>query len=102
MFYQRNHVLVGLLVGLAMPIIGYALILTLLETIDSVAASNLELAKALKTRTLALISICINILIMQYYKKQRAEESMRGIFIAVGILAIGWIVKFGTEVFGAL
>jgi hypothetical protein len=101
MFYQRNHVLVGLGIGLAIPIISYALILTILEGIDSMAGfSQVILAQAIKPRTLALIAICVNILIMQYYKKMRAEESMRGVFIAVGILAIAWIAKYGGEIFG--
>lgn len=100
MFYQRNHVFIGLIIGLAMPIIAYALILTLLESIDTYAGfTQVVLAKAIKPRTLALIAICVNILIMQYYRKLRAEESMRGIFIAVGILAIAWIVKYIGEIF---
>ncbi len=98
MFYQRNHVIVGLIIGLIIPIIGYALLLSLLEIIDNNAGfSQVELAKAIKPKTLALLSICINILIMQYYRRLRAEESMRGIFIAVGILAIAWIAKFWAE-----
>jgi uncharacterized BrkB/YihY/UPF0761 family membrane protein len=99
MFYERNHVLIGLVIGICMPIIGYALILTLLEQIDNVSSSNLQLATALKTRTLALIAICINIFLMRYYRRLRAEESMRGVFIAVGICAIAWIAKFSGEIF---
>lgn len=100
MFYQKNNVFIGLIVGLALPIIAYALILTILESIDAYAGfSQVEFAKALKPRTLALVAICINVLIMQYYKKLRAEESMRGIFIAVGILAIAWIAKYIGEIF---
>lgn len=100
MFYQRNNVFIGLILGLALPIIAYALILTILETIDAYANySQVELAKALKPRTIALIAICFNILTMQYYKKLRAEESMRGIFIAVGILALAWMAKYMGEIF---
>ncbi len=100
MFYQRNHVLVGLGIGLAIPIVAYALILTLFEGIDNMAGfTNVELAKAIKPRTIALMAICVNILVMQYYRRLRAEESMRGIFVAVGICAIAWVAKYGAEIF---
>jgi hypothetical protein len=98
MFYQRNHVLVGLVIGLMIPIVGYALLLSLLEIIDANAGfSQVQLASAIKPKTLALLSICIDILIMQYYRKMRAEESMRGVFIAVGVLAVTWIAKFWEQ-----
>lgn len=96
MFYQKNHVLVGLLIGIVMPIIAYALLLTLLETVDTYKTGyeQIQFATAFQPRTLALISLFINPLFMRYYKKLRAEESMRGVMVAVGILAIAWLIKF--------
>lgn len=103
MFYNRNNVFVGILIGLAIPVIVYALLLTILELIDANAGfTQVQLAKALKPRTLALIAICFNILTMQYYRKMRADESMRGVFISVGIAAIIWIVKYSSEIFSSL
>ncbi|MFZ4543637.1 MAG: hypothetical protein ACOYOA_06280 [Saprospiraceae bacterium] len=103
MFYNKNNVFVGLLIGLAFPIVAYALVLTFLEALDSIMGfSQVRLSTALKPRTLALIAICINIFVMQYYRRLRADESMRGVFIAVGIAALLWIIKYSGEIFGNL
>lgn len=103
MFFQKNNVFIGLLMGLALPIVVYAVVLTIFEGIDASAGfTQVELAKAIKPRTLWIIAICINILVMQYYRRLRAEESMRGVFIAVGILAIAWFARYYNEIFSAL
>ena len=100
MFYRKNSVLLGLIIGLFVPIVTYAVLLTTLEFIDSYAGfSQVQLATALKPRTLALVALCGNILTMQYYRRLRADESMRGVFIAVGICAVLWIARYSSEIF---
>ncbi len=103
MFYRKNSVITGLLIGLALPVVFYALLLTILEAIDANAGfTQVQLATALKPRTLALVAICFDILTMRYYRKLKAEESMRGVFIAVGISALLWILRYASEIFDKL
>ena len=100
MFYRKNSVILGLIVGLVVPFVTYALLLTVLETIDTYAGfTQVQLSAALKPRTLVLIALCCNILTMQYYRRLRADETMRGIFISVGIGAIIWIIRYSAEIF---
>jgi hypothetical protein len=100
MFYDRNHLFIGLLIGICMPIIAYATILLLAETWDTYGPLvQVKLSEAIKPRTLALVALCINVFIMRWYQRRRYEDSMRGVFIAVGIGAIAWIVRYGVEIF---
>ena len=101
MFYDRNKLFLGILIGLAMPIITYATLLTLMETFDAYGPlTQVKLAESIKMRTLALVSLCINVFIMRWYQRRRYDESMRGVLIAIAVFALAWIVKYGTEIFG--
>jgi hypothetical protein len=100
MFFKKDSVLIGLFVALALPVVFYALLLTGLEFIDDHAGfEQVQLSTALKPRTLALIAVCCNIFTMQYYRRLRADDSMRGVFIAVGLAAVFWILRYSSEIF---
>jgi H+/gluconate symporter-like permease len=99
MFYDRNNVFIGIALGIVFPIVTYAVLLMLMETWDTyIDQWRVELVRSIKPRTLALVSLCIDIFVMRWYQKRRFEESMRGVLIAIGIYAVIWLVKNGSEV----
>jgi hypothetical protein len=103
MFYDKDNVFISLLIGLALPIIAYATLLVGMETYDTYGGmTQIKLVEAIKPRTLQIVSLCINVFMMRWYQRKRYDNSMRGIFIAIGIYAVIWIVKNGSEIFSSL
>jgi hypothetical protein len=100
MFYDKNNLFIGLLLGLALPIISLALLQVFSETWDaSHITPRLILSEAIRPRTLRLVALCFNVFLMRWFQRRRYDESMRGVFIAIGIFAIAWMYFYGAEVF---
>ncbi|MBP7184436.1 MAG: hypothetical protein KBA06_02930 [Saprospiraceae bacterium] len=96
MFYNKNNFWIGLVIGLAIPVIGYALLLTIFEFLESSGfADSKGLSFNFRVRTLALIGICFNLIPFHLYKNAKYDNSMRGIAVATVIYAMIWFVRFG-------
>jgi len=98
--FNRNHILTGLIPGILLPLCLYALLYAgfgLLETEG--AASGKGLSANFRIRTLAIVALAINVLLIQMFKKRRWEDAMRGVVVATGLLAMIWLIKFGPGLF---
>ena len=91
----RNEIWVGLLVGLLLPFVGYAALLTLS---DYLTDSGLAIA-GFRPRSIALIAICLNIIPMNIYMARQKGQSMRGILIMTIIYAVVWFLYFRESFF---
>jgi len=100
MFWEKNKIWVGILVGLLVPFIGLAVLELLLEQLDELVFQQARnrLSESFKDRTLYLIAIIFNIIPFQLYNKQKKILSMRGMVIATTIYAIAWMVLFEKEI----
>lgn len=98
-FFKKDSVWFGLALGIAVPVLVYGLLLLIYSFMDAVGVfSDFGFAEDFRTRTLALISICSNLLLMQSYRKSyRFHETMRGALIATMILVGIWFWKFGYK-----
>ncbi len=98
-FLKKDSVWVGLLLGIVSPILVYLLLLLIYSFMDSVGVfSDYGFAEDFRTRTLALIAICSNLVIMQGIRKShRYHETMRGALIASMLLVGIWFWKFGLK-----
>ena len=100
MFWEKNKIWVGLLIGLLVPFVALAVLELLLELLDELVfqqARN-KLSESFKVRTLYLIAIIFNIIPFQLYNKQKKILSMRGMVVATTIYAIAWMVLFAKEI----
>lgn len=98
--WQRDHIVLGLIMGLLIPFVGYALLLVLLEELQSVdwlMGSNGQLV--FRTRTTLLVAICLNLIPFSIYQRRRKAKTMRGILSATLIYSVAWIIYFGSTVF---
>ncbi len=100
MFWEKNKIWIGLLVGLLVPFVGLAILELLLEQLDEwvFQQARNRLSESFKDRTLYLIAIIFNIIPFQLYNKQKKILSMRGMVIATTIYAIAWMVLFVKEI----
>ncbi len=98
-FIKQDSVWTGLVIGLIVPIVVYGILFLVYTFLDSVGVfSDVGFADDFRTRTLGLISICANLILMQTFRKSYRNETIRGILIASMILVIAWFLKFGIKI----
>jgi len=99
-FLQRNALWVGLLAGFLIPFVAYAVILLIMDGLQVVGIVDPDgMAIHFRTRTSALIAICLNIIPMNFYRKKYFIDSMRGIIFPTLIYAGLWVYFFLPELF---
>lgn len=96
MRYQYDKFWIGGLIGLAIPFVGYAIILMVLEQLSDVNSLS-DFNFDFRSRTLGLLAIAINIIPIRFFTKKRANESIRGVVIISMIYAGAWLFQFGTK-----
>jgi hypothetical protein len=88
MFFRRNNLNIGLGLGILVPMTVFGLLFGL----TGLTGLNF------KTRTLALIAICLNMLLVSNFRKNRANESIRGLVIATVVMAFVWFAWFYKDI----
>lgn len=96
---KKNNLYIGLGIGILLPIVGYALLLTIFEQLDALHwTSQQGLSFKFRTRTLAMIAICVNLIPVQIYQRLRANEIVRGLSITTVVMAMIWLFTFGKDI----
>ena len=88
MLFRRNN----LSIGIGLVLLTSMLVFGILNTITDLSSLPF------KVRTIALIAICSNMLLIRQFRKNRAGESIRGAVITIVVLSILWIIWFGQEI----
>ena len=98
---QNDNFWIGLMIGATIPVIGFWLIenifdlLTAQGIMDDVTIST----AGRRQRTLALLAIMCNMLIVQILRKRRYSELVRGVLIVTFIYCGLWIYYFKSSLF---
>lgn len=101
-FIKRDSFWLGLGAGLLVPGIVYAILLTLYQLLDTMGIfSDIGFAEDFRVRTLALFSICANLVVLQRYRKSYHNETIRGILMASMLLVGIWFWIFGLKILEA-
>jgi hypothetical protein len=96
---KKNNLYIGLGIGILLPIVGYAILLTIFEQLDALHwTSQQGLSFKFRTRTLAMIAICVNLIPVQIYQRLRANEIVRGLSITTVAMAMIWLFTFGKDI----
>jgi hypothetical protein len=99
-FLQKNHIVAGIIAGLIIPFVGYALLLLIFEQLESLGIVNPEgMAPNFRNRTSALVAIVLNVFPMNFYRKKLFYESMRGVVFPTVLYVILWIILFASSLF---
>ena len=91
MLPKNDHLLLGLLVGLVLPVVAYALLLQLGDYFSNAAGRPVYF----KARTLALVALCLNIIPMNVFRRSYRNRSLRGLVTATVALAVVWFFWYG-------
>ncbi|MEM1215637.1 MAG: hypothetical protein AAGJ82_08135 [Bacteroidota bacterium] len=99
MVYKNDKAWVGLLAGLIIPFVGYAILLMVLEYLGSIdALTNRRLNFNFASRTTAILALALNVLIaVPYFRNRRANEAIRGVLIATMLYGGAWLFFFGRQ-----
>ena len=100
MIWNKNEIWIGLLVGLLLPFVGYAVLLMIYEFLENMGwASGAGFIDLSRPRTLALVAICLNIIPMNKFMSWQQGHSMRGVLIITMVYAVTWFFYFRTDIF---
>lgn len=99
MEFSKNSILFGIAVGLILPFVGYAILLTIFEQMEASGLINPNgLSPTFRQRTLSIIALCLNIIPINIFKNRWWNEAMRGVVFPTGLYVIAWIVYFGQHI----
>ncbi|HNE28755.1 MAG TPA: hypothetical protein PKL15_18470 [Saprospiraceae bacterium] len=97
---NRNEIWAGLLFGILLPLLSYALLYQVFSMLEMKgAASGAGFSPNFRERTLAIVAIAFNLIPLNIFRRRRWDLSMRGVVIATGVLAIIWVIKYGVHMF---
>ncbi|MCO6460570.1 MAG: hypothetical protein J5I59_04145 [Saprospiraceae bacterium] len=99
--FGNDSMITGIGMGIAFPIIMYAIILTMKDALISLGVlpefwGDLPTS----TRTLTIIALCGNLLLIHYFNNRRWYESMRGLVFPTLTYVGLWVWFFGLELMG--
>ena len=98
---EKNSVFTGLVIGAVVPVLGFFAIefifdlLMKMELMEYVSGSG----TSRRLRTKALIAICFNLIPLNIGRKNRWDDTMRGIVFPTLLYVGFWIYKFGAHLF---
>ena len=96
---KRDSVWNGIAFGILLPIVVYGILWLLYAFLDTIGVlTDVGFAEDFRTRTLSLVAICSNLILMQSYRKSFRNETVRGTLIASMILVFIWFMKFGIKI----
>ncbi len=97
---NKDSVWFGMALGLIIPIVVYGILYLLYGLLDALGVfTDVSFAEDFRTRTLTLVSICANLILMQTYKKSHFhQESIRGILLSTMLFVVIWFFSFGIKI----
>lgn len=94
----KTEVAKGILFGLLVPFVSYAILLLLNEKISALLFTKvLKEDLILDSKTVAILSICFNLVPFHLFDKKRQAKAMRGIMFSTFILVVLWLFIYGKE-----
>lgn len=95
---NRDKLLIGLVIGLVVPFVGYAIIAMILDAIQtSESMIDSRLNFDFQTRTLSLLALALNLLPMRYFMNNYANKALRGLVLATMVYGGVWLYYFGMQ-----
>jgi hypothetical protein len=98
---EKDSIFTGIILGILAPVIGYLVIEQLFNVLihfglmDGVSGN----AVGRRLRTISLLAICCNLVPFNYAKKNRFDNTMRGIVFPTILYVAFWIYKFKEVLF---
>ncbi|GJM32917.1 MAG: hypothetical protein DHS20C18_19180 [Saprospiraceae bacterium] len=96
---NRDAIWMGLILGLLIPFVGYALVLTIFEQLEALGLmSKIGMTPYFRERTSSILAISLNLLPLNFYQRRKYNETTRGLVVMTGVYVIAWLIYFGRYV----
>ena len=77
---NKNSIIVGILIGVLLPFIGYAIFLSIFDGLEEMGLTKMgSISPGFRQRTSAILAITLNLIPFNIFNKRRWNDSMRGI-----------------------
>lgn len=95
---DKNSIVLGLILGIAIPFVGYSLWLIVFEQLTNAGVmSSQGFSSSWRQRTTGLLAICCNLIPFIIYNRKRYDNTMRGIIFPTVAYAMVWFYFFGAS-----
>lgn len=97
----KNSMLLGVLVGIGVPILGSAFVLIIFEQLAQLgyiqgSPGNFSVVQE---RTVYVLGIMFNLIPFQLFKYKKFEKAMNGIVIMTILAVIVWVIFYYKSIF---
>lgn len=97
MYARNNSLWLGLAIGLALPFVGYAVLLLIYQQLDALGLlTSSGFSIDFRQRTVALLAVCLNLIPLRRFQRWRATRSIRGLVLATLLLGFSWFFYFSS------
>jgi len=94
---EKDSILLGIILGLCVPFVGFATIKMFFEQLASMELLNPEMRTIFfRERTIAILAICLNLIPFNIYKRWRFDQTMRGVLFATFVYVFAWVWFFAA------
>ena len=96
-----KELLLGLVIGICVPVVGYAIIMMIFEWLTDaglIAELGSSFSVIKRLRTMGVLAIAFNLIPFNIFKSKRKLRAMRGVLFATFIYAIIWIVRYWDSI----
>lgn len=92
---NRDSIIFGLVVGLIVPFVGYAILMMLNEALEVMNFTTKGGGVfSISEKLLLLMAVCLNLIPFHYFRNHRLDFSMRGIVFPTLIYVFAWGFKY--------
>jgi hypothetical protein len=91
----------GILIGAIIPVLSFTVVefvFNFMVQYDIIAPAPMSM-DGRRMRTIALISICCNLIPFNIFKNKKWDSSLRGIVFPTLVYVIGWLFKYSSQLF---
>ncbi len=92
----NKSIWIGILLGIAVPIVGYAVTLMVFEQLAKmgIVQSYMGQFSPAQSRTIWVIGIMFNLIPFQYFKVKKAERAMTGVLMMTIVAVVIWVIYY--------
>lgn len=92
-----DTILVGVVTGTVVPIVTFFILYVVFEELTQLGIISSEgFSEGFRVRTLSLVSIGANVILVRYFQNRYAFKSVRGVVFPTFVYIIGWIFYFSS------
>ena len=94
---QYDKISVGILTGVLVPVVTFCILYVVFEELSQLdIISNEGFSAGFRLRTLSLVSIGANVILVRYFQNRYAFQAVRGVVFPTFVFIIGWIIYFSS------